>query len=526
MISGIVSLTFGGILLLGFAAGARTRDELAAKLPEPAGQSINVSTLPDDIALGRQIDRLLGASNVSARWGVFVISARDGRVLYSHDADKSFTPASNMKVYTTAAALDLLGGEYHWRTSVYARKPPDANGVIDGELTLYGRGAPDLLSKPKGESPSLTKLADQLYQTGVREVSGDIVGDASYLRGELFGLGWQWNDLQWYYGAEPSALSVDENTVEVTMSPAAKNGDSANVIITPNQNFIRLKNDAITSGQDEPTTIGIIRDLTGNEVRVWGKFPAGGRGFSAFLSVHDPAGWAAAIFKQALIARGIKVTGQTRSRDFRVSESEKFDPQRAFEVTYIDSETLAHIVRRTNKESNNLFAELLLRTIGKERGNSAPDSDARKNAARGDDEAGTAVITKWLESKSITTRDMAIRDGSGLSRLDLVTPEATGRLLLAMTTSAAAGQFRDSLPIAGQDGTLSSRLKNLTGRLVAKTGTLTYTHSLSGYASARGGEVLVFSIMCNDALSDRAAVGIIDQIASTIADFGPARQRK
>lgn len=526
LISSVLPLTVVAYLLISYAASARPPENVTPAKSGTAKESSKVSTLPDDVALGREIDRVIEASNLSARWGVFVMSTRDGRVLYSRDAEKSFTPASNMKVYTTAAALDVLGGEYRWRTSVYAQRPPEANGIIDGELILYGRGAPDLVSKSKEDAPSLVKLADQLYQAGVREVRGDIVGDSSYLRGELFGLGWQWNDLQWYFGAEPSALSIDENTVEVTMSPAAKTGDSAIVVISPKQNFVRLRNNATTSERDQPATIGIIRDLSGNDIRVWGDFPVGGSAFSAFLSVYDPAGWAAALFKQALMARGIRVRGQSRSRDFRAAEKDRFEPQKASELAYVDSEPLAEIVRRTNKESNNLYAELLLRTIGKERGTSVPDPDSRKNATRGDDEAGATLVRKWLDSKGIDTRAISIRDGSGLSRLDLVAPEVTGRLLLAMTNSPGASQFRDSLPVAGKDGTLSNRLKNVSGRIMAKTGTLTYTHSLSGYASTPGGETLAFSIMCNDAISDRGAVGIIDEIATAIADFGrPQRSR-
>ena len=508
------------ILFLIIHIGLAREDKVPKSAPAPAKEKVKVSTSPNDAALAREIDRIIDENDTRARWGAFVMSQKDGRVLYSRAADKSFTPASNMKVYTTAVALDLLGGDYRWRTSVYAHKQPDANGVIDGGLVLYGRGAPDLLSKSKGDAPSLAKLVDQLYQAGVRHVRGDIVGDASYLRGELFGLGWQWNDLQWYFGAEPSALSIDENSFEVTMSPATKNGENAKVIISPNQNFVRVTNTATTGERDAITTIGIIRGLSDNDVRVWGEFPVGGRAFSAFLSIHDPPLLAATLFRQALVARGIKVDGQPRSRDFRSVATDRFDPQKAVELTFENSESLAEIVRRTNKESNNLFAELILRTIGKERGASAPDPDPRKNAARGDDEAGTAVVRAWLENKGIPTRAVAIRDGSGLSRLDLVTPETTARLLFAMMSSNSGSLFHDSLPNAGHDGTLNSRLRNMTGRIFAKTGTLTYTHSLSGYATTRHDEVLVFSIMCNDAISDRGAVAIIDQIAIAIADSG------
>ena len=479
-----------------------------------------------DPALAELIDKALDQSDVrAARWGVFVMSLNDGRVLYSRDADKPFTPASNMKIYTTAVGLDLLGADYRWRTSVYANKQPDPNGVIAGDLMLYGRGAPDLISKSKGDAPSLAKLADQLYQSGVREVRGQIIGDNSYFRGELFGVGWQWNDIQWYFGAEPSALSIDENSVEVTIAPA-KQGSNATVVVNPNSSPVHLTNNTMTGARDATTSIGIMRDLSGNEVRVWGDFPVDGHAFSAFLSVHDPALWAATLFKQALISRGIKVDGEARTHDFRVSNTDKFDPQKAFELAYEESEPLGTIVHRTNKESNNLFAELILRTIGKERGASAPDPDPRKNRERGDDEAGTAVVRSWLESKGINTGALAIRDGSGLSRLDLVTPETSVRLLAAIANTNSATTFHDSLPVAGRDGTLSSRLNKVAGRIFAKTGTLTYTHSLSGYATTPTNETVVFSIMCNDTTADRAALRTIDEIAGALADFRPSRTSK
>ncbi|MFN2576194.1 MAG: D-alanyl-D-alanine carboxypeptidase/D-alanyl-D-alanine-endopeptidase [Pyrinomonadaceae bacterium] len=473
-----------------------------------------------DPALAELIDRALNQSDVrTASWGVFVMSLNDGGVLYSRDADKPFTPASNMKVYTTAVALDLLGADYRWRTSVYANKQPDANGVVEGDLTLYGRGAPDLISKSKGDAPSLAKLADRLYQAGVREIRGGIIGDNSYFRGDLFGAGWQWNDLQWYFGAEPSALSIDENSVEVTIAPG-KPGSNATVVVNPAGSPIHLANSTTTAARDAKASIGIARELSGNDLRVWGDFPIDGHAFSAFLSVHDPALWAATLFKQALSARGIKVNGEVHTRDFRVNNTDKFDPQKAIELAFEDSETLGRIVHQTNKESNNLFAELILRTIGKERG--APEADdQRKNRVRGDDEAGTVLVRTWLESKGIDTRPLAIRDGSGLSRLDLVTPESTARLLAAIANTGSANVFHDSLPIAGRDGTLSSRLNKVTGRIFAKTGTLTYTHSLSGYATTPNNGTLVFSIMCNDSTLDRAALRAIDEIATALADFRP-----
>ncbi|HXI24557.1 MAG TPA: D-alanyl-D-alanine carboxypeptidase/D-alanyl-D-alanine-endopeptidase [Pyrinomonadaceae bacterium] len=498
-----------------------TQPKEKAVAPSPAQKAAAPSPNTLDSSLAKAIDQIIDGSELKqGRLGVFVMSLSDGRVIYSRDSDRLFTPASNMKAYTTAVAIDSLGPAYRWRTSVYVEKQPDTNGNVNSDLILYGRGAPDLISKTKGDAPSLAKFADQLYGAGVRRVTGNIIGDESYFRGELAGVGWQWNDLQWYYGAEPSALSVDENSIEVTMGPGTKVGDNASVVVSPNQNYVRLVNTGTTADRDAPTSIGVLRDLSGNDVHVWGEFPTGGHAFSAFLSVHNPALWAATLFKQALIARGIKVDGEPRSRDFRVADKERFDPQKAIELASQESEPLSEIIRHTNKESDNLYAELILRTLGKERGSTAPDPDPKKNQARGDDEAGTAVVRAWLEGKGISTRGLSIRDGSGLSRLDLITPESTARLLAAMTQSNAATIYFDSLPVAGHDGTLAGRLKKIDGRISAKTGSLTYVHSLSGYATTRAGERLAFSILCNDVTAERAAIALIDEIAASIAEFG------
>jgi D-alanyl-D-alanine carboxypeptidase/D-alanyl-D-alanine-endopeptidase (penicillin-binding protein 4) len=239
-----------------------------------------------------------------------------------------------------------------------------------------------------------------------------------------------------------------------------------------------------------------------------------------------PSLWAATLFKQALIARGIKVEGEASNRDFRAAADGVFDPQKAFEIAQENSAALSEIVRHTNKESDNLYAELILRTLGKERGASTPDPDSHKNRERGDDEAGLAVVRSWLDHNGVRTEDLAIRDGSGLSRLDLVTPEATARLLIAISMTNSATPFRDSLPIAGRDGTLRGRLSREAGRVFAKTGTLTYDHSLSGYAVTPSGEVLAFSIFCNDAAGPANPVSIIDQVAGLIAQSGSATSAK
>ena len=478
-------------------------------------------TSTTEAELGRLIDQAIdGSEFATARWGVFVVSLRDDRVLYARNADKLFTPASNMKLYSTAVALDLLGADYRWRTSLYSRTQPDASGTINDDLTLYGRGAPDLASKPKrDETNSLAQLAEDLYARGVRHITGNVIGDESYFRAEPLGDGWQWNDVQWYFGAEPSALSINGNEVDLSVQPTNKGGDPPAVKLNNSDDYVRVSSAIDTVKRGEQLSIGIHRGLSDNEIRVWGEFPTGTRAFGARLSVHNPALWAARLLLDALKSRGIKVDGDAQMRDSRVPESERFDPSRAVELAYVSSKPLAEIVKATNKESINLNAELILRTLGKERGVMAPDSDTHKAHERGDDEAGLAVVRLWLNRAGIQTNMLALHDGSGLSRLDLVTPEVTARLLLAMSRTASAPIFRDSLPAAGQDGTLGGRLREFKGRVSAKTGSLAYDNSLSGFATSASGEDLAFSIMCNDQTGRASSVRLIDQIVAILAGY-------
>ena len=324
-------------------------EEKPARAAAPAAESKPANTATTSQAdgeLARLIDQAIDQSEFSsARWGLIVISRGDGRTLYARNADKLFTPASNMKIYTTAVALDLLGANYQWRTSVYSASQPDGNGVLNGDLTLYGRGAPDLLSRPKkDETASLVKLADDLYQRGVRQISGNVIGDESYFRADPLGDGWQWNDVQWYFGAEPSALSIDDNEVDLQIEPSNNPNDAPVVKLSNAQDYVHLASNMTTVKPGEQTTVGIHRGVSDNEVRVWGDYPLGSRPFGARLSIHDPALRAARLFMDALKARGITVEGAAHTRDFRVPTSERFDPSRAVELAYVSSKPLSEIV--------------------------------------------------------------------------------------------------------------------------------------------------------------------------------------
>ncbi|HKO98888.1 MAG TPA: D-alanyl-D-alanine carboxypeptidase/D-alanyl-D-alanine-endopeptidase [Pyrinomonadaceae bacterium] len=468
--------------------------------------------------LKARIDQLIGERGLdSARWGISVISLADGTTLYNRDADRLFTPASNMKIYTTAVALDFLGAEYRWRTSVYSAVQPDGNGSIQGDLVLYGRGAPDLLSRSgKSEEPSLTKLADDLYARGVRSIRGNVVGDESYFRGNALGDGWQWNDVQWYFGAEPSALSIDGNEIELNVVPGV--ADAPTIRTSDSGKYVTVQNRMTLAKPSSRGTIGIQRGLSDNDIAVWGEFPPGSKGFGARLSVHNPALWAANLFRDALKTRGISIEGKAVAKNANVAPGQRFDPTKAVELAFVTSQPLSEIVRITNKESNNLFAELILRTLGRERGAMVelPEPSGRE---RGDDESGVALVRLWLARAGITTDGLAIHDGSGLSRLNLVTPNSTARLLIAISKTSSGEAFKQSLPIAGKDGTLAGRLKNVGERVVGKTGSLTYDNSLSGYLTTSDGRTLAFSILCNDQTGHGSGIKFIDEITSLIASL-------
>lgn len=476
------------------------------------------SSRVSDNELAASINRLIEESPMaSARWGISVISVADGSTLYSRDADRLFTPASNMKIYTTAVALELLGADYRWRTSVYAKAQPDATGTIQSDLILYGRGSPDLVSRDKkGDQPSLRRLADELYARGVRHIRGSVIGDESYFRGNALGDGWQWNDIQWYFGAEASALSIDGNEIDINVVPSG--ADAPTIRTSDGSAFVTVQNRMVSAKSSSRGTVGIKRGLSDNKIAVWGEFPPGSKGFGARLSVHNPALWSASLFREALKTSGISIGGQTVSRDANVAPSQRFDPSQAIELAYVSSQPLSEIVRVTNKESNNLFAELILRTLGRERGAmlETPEPQGRE---RGDDESGAALVRLWLTRAGISAQSLAIHDGSGLSRLNLVTPNASARLLLAMSKTGSGEVFKRSLPVSGKDGTLRGRLKSVGERVVAKTGSLTYDNTLSGYLTNSEGRVFAFSILCNDQTGRGNSIRLIDEIASLLASF-------
>jgi serine-type D-Ala-D-Ala carboxypeptidase/endopeptidase (penicillin-binding protein 4) len=456
---------------------------------------LEISQREEDISLAKKIEELIEKSEFSnARWGVFVVSLKDGRVLVARDAQKLFTPASAQKILTSVVALEKLGANFRWQTRVLAEKQIE-DGAINGDLILYGQGAPDFSTE------GVEQLISQLQSKGLRKIKGNVVGDESYFRGDAFGDGWAWNDLQWYYGAEASALSINRNQTEITLQNGSPKATNAYMQISgkiePNQN-------------GEAESIGLQRELGSNKVHVWGK----GKNLDVRVAVESPALWSAQIFKEALEKKGIAVEGEARAANWRTENKPNVD--NFSELAKVESQTLGEIIRYMNKHSVNLYAELILRTLGKKFGEEAPDESAKTQKTRGDDAAGAAVLRKWLEEKGVILQETeTIRDGSGLSRLNFVTPETLGRALIAASQMKASETFRNSLPVAGTDGTLAGRLGNARGKIMAKTGSIAYVNSLAGYAKNER-ETLAFVILCNNETRKADSSVLVDSIAASL----------
>lgn len=461
-----------------------------------------VSTRPEDAALAKNIDETIDKSEfVDARWGVFVVSLKDGRILAARDAQKLFNPASVQKILTAVVALDRLGADFRWRTRVFSTGKIE-NGTLAGDLVLYGEGAPDL----SGES--IENLVGQLKSKGLQRVKGNIVGDESYFTGDPVGDGWAWNELQWYYGAAASALSINKNLVNVTL-------DGGRPKAEPPTDYVEFSGEVAALENGGAESIGVKRGLGTNKIYVWGE----GRSLDVRVAVHNPARWSARILKDALVKNGIAVEGDARSADWQAKD--KFDPANAPELAGVDSQTLGEIVRKMNKDSVNLYAELILRTLGKKFGPETADEDPKTRKTRGDDAAGAAVIKKWLRENGVSLQETeTVRDGSGLSRLNFVTPETIGRALIAGSRIKAAETFKTSLPIAATDGTLRGRLGRVAGRISAKTGSISYVNALAGYAQ-RADETLAFVILCNNETRKADSTVLIDAIAANLINARP-----
>ncbi|HEX8472626.1 MAG TPA: D-alanyl-D-alanine carboxypeptidase/D-alanyl-D-alanine-endopeptidase [Pyrinomonadaceae bacterium] len=479
----------------------------------------------------------------SSHVAVKVVSLDTGRTLFEENANKWMQPASNMKLYTVAAALDRLTPEFRFTTSVYAPARPDLAGTIRGDLTVYGRGDPTFATRFTGGTDyfkAIDEFASRIVAAGVRRVEGDIVGDESYFTGSPIAPGWEWDDLQWYYGAGASALTINDNAFDLFVKPGAREGASCIVttgpslpmeipvytlapdtdappdVQLPQLQRMRILNRTTTAPRGTKRELSVYRAVGDSVVEVSGSLPLDDAGYSASLAVAHPASVFISMLRSSLQRQGVQITGRTRTIDARARAASPLEVSALVEIASRQSPPLSVIAAQTLKPSQNLYTELLLRALGK----ATPTVVADTPEAT--DVAGLRAVKSFLGSAGIDPQKVVMRDGSGLSRANLITPETTQQLLAFMSRHRYATIYRDAQPIAGIDGTLRNRMKGTlaAGNVRAKTGTLSTATSLSGYVTTAAGERLVFSLMINNPPADtNPRASFTDAIAVLLASF-------
>lgn len=466
--------------------------------------------------LARRIERHLAQPPLDrAHWGI-LISDGSGRTLYGANADRLFVPASNMKLVVTAAAVALLPPDYRAVTSIYATGPV-ADGVLDGDLVVYGRGDPTFSTRCYGIDTTLAgacesawdridSLAAQIAAHGVRHVRGAIVGDGSYFDGQVLHPSWESYDLNWWYAAPVSALGFNDNSVDLTYRPGRSPDAPVSIDIAPNVGLFTLENRTRTLPAGERRTIDFFRTPGTHHLWAEGGLSVDARERTEYFAVPDPNLYFAAALRTALGRAGVSVGGPTLATSDSLRYATWRDTPPIAEIT---SRPLGDFIFPVLNSSQNWFAEMLLKTLG------------RIASGEGSWGAGLAVERAFLiDSVGLDSTAFWLSDGSGLSAGNLASPSALVSLLRYMDTHPRRDVFRAALPQSGAVGSLRRRFvgTRLEGRVFAKTGSIFHVNALSGYIDRPDGERLVFSVMVNNhAARSTDVLAAIDSVVVEMA---------
>ncbi|MDZ7779236.1 MAG: D-alanyl-D-alanine carboxypeptidase/D-alanyl-D-alanine-endopeptidase [Gemmatimonadota bacterium] len=482
-------------------------------LPTTASAQPTPSTGTAIESLGSGLDRLLlGRSWQDTDRGVLVVSMDHGDTLYSVNPDVPLAPASNVKLLTTAAALEVLGPDYRFLTYLMTDGTVREDGVLDGDLILYGTGDPGLSNRFHHRRDAVfQELLDQLEASGIREVRGDLVADASFLPGPLRPTGWDPRDLNDHFTAPISALSFNENVVSMRISPAAEVGAPPRVQSIPDHAGLDISNLAQTVAGARPR-VAILREEPLAPIRVEGTIGIRARDAWRQFTVPDPATFAASVFHAALEDRGVEVSGTVRTvdRPGRSSVPRLSAPFAGTRGTKVlaryASDPLRAYLEVINKQSHNLFAELVFRTIGRIETNvGSPSASAR-------------AVRSALARIGVDTAGIELLDGSGLSVGNRVTPRQLVEVLDRMAEHPHWNTYWATLPEAGRARELPRMYRTAAaGNLRAKTGTIERVSALSGVVRTQNGERLAFAIMLNGTPSVARAKAVENQIGARLA---------
>ncbi len=447
-------------------------------------------------SLAATIRALIAQSPVAATayWGIEIADASTGTPIFKLNPDNFFVPASNTKLFSTAMTLERLGARFRIETTIQAAQPADPDGILDCDLVLKGGGDPSL------KTADIENLADQVFEKGIKRIRGSVVGDDTLFLWEPYNPGWSIDDAVEGYGAPISALTLNDNSITLHLTPSGTSFE-------PPVPLLMVENQ-VQADEMMPAHIHYDRLPGSSNLRLWGVTHTNTPDPQLSLGVDDPARYSALALMDALQRRGIQVTGKAGVRH-RIPGA-KFeaapDP-----IVFARHESLPLIedLRVTDKTSQNLHAETYLRLV------------ASQKLGQGSRQAGLDELHAFLEEAKIDQKLYSIRDGSGLSRLNVVTPHAVVQLLVHMAKSADDEDWSTMFPIGGIDGTLENRMrsKKMKGRILAKTGSLTHVTALSGYVMRRSGKRYAFSILVNNYNGPASDIRIvIDKICNVLVD--------
>lgn len=435
--------------------------------------------------------------------GISIRSANTGDLKFVHNGDTRLRPASNMKLLTAAVALSVLGEKYKFTTDVLT-DGTITDHTLSGNLYLRGKGDPTLLKK------DFDRLAEKIKKSGIHVIEGNLIGDDSWYDEVRLSPDLIWSDEYVYYGSQISALTAspnkdfDSGTVQITVTPGKAIGDEAEIQVEPKTDYVKIVNHAVTISLDTDTEIMFNRKHGENEITIEGIIPIDGSNEKEWIAVWEPSLYALDLFRQSLAEHGIKLNSDVKKGK---------TPPEAAVITSHQSIPLSELLVPFMKLSNNGHAEVLVKEMG------------RMVKGEGSWEKGLEVIYEQISSLGMNPNTVVIRDGSGISHVNLIPANEISNLLYHVQTEPWFPAFLNSLPVAGNDerltgGTLKDRMASaaMTGNVIAKTGTITTVTSLSGYVKTKSGESLIFSILLNNMLDEKKGKEIEDKIVAILAN--------